>query len=220
MKITPTILSLPPYLSTTWKNIATLQVRNKGQDPLLIVTLQNFAEVEIPHLDQQTIDAIFEAHTQYTKTDPTPPFLGETFSLKLPLEQEGDTLKGLTPTLEHNPNQADLSPLPAEILKKITQIAKIFGLDETSLPSPPEPDCNCLYCQLIRAFHAENEPEEIVEESDLHFRDWEAKEISSKLYEVTNPLDQNEHYQVFLGDPLGCTCGAKNCEHIRAVLQS
>ncbi|NGX33463.1 MAG: hypothetical protein K1060chlam4_01531, partial [Candidatus Anoxychlamydiales bacterium] len=40
------------------------------------------------------------------------------------------------------------------------------------------------------------------------------------LYRVTNPLDENEHYSVFLKDPIGCTCGKKNCEHVKAVLNS
>ena len=35
-----------------------------------------------------------------------------------------------------------------------------------------------------------------------------------------DPLDPNEHYNVFLGTPLGCTCGEKDCEHIRAVLST
>ena len=55
-------------------------------------------------------------------------------------------------------------------------------------------------------------------EEDLKFRNWEIEQTADKLYIVTNPFDKNEHYSVFLGDPLGCTCGEKNCEHIRAVL--
>jgi hypothetical protein len=35
-----------------------------------------------------------------------------------------------------------------------------------------------------------------------------------------NPLDHKEHYNVFLGDPIGCSCGNNNCEHIQAVLKS
>ena len=57
-------------------------------------------------------------------------------------------------------------------------------------------------------------------EDDLKFRDWDIEQKSEELYEVTNPIDQNEHYQVFLGNPVGCTCGKKNCEHIRTVLNS
>ena len=62
--------------------------------------------------------------------------------------------------------------------------------------------------------------EEKIDDLDLVFRDWEIKELSNNLYTVTNPLDLNEHYNVFLGEPIGCTCGHKNCEHIKAVLQS
>jgi hypothetical protein len=61
---------------------------------------------------------------------------------------------------------------------------------------------------------------EEVSDEDLKFRDWEIKQTAEQLYTVTNPLDANEHYNVFLGSPLGCTCGDKNCEHIRAVLTS
>ena len=62
--------------------------------------------------------------------------------------------------------------------------------------------------------------EEIVSDAELHFREWDIKQLEKQLYNVTNPLDTTEHYQVFLGTPLGCTCGKTNCEHIRAVLNS
>ena len=62
--------------------------------------------------------------------------------------------------------------------------------------------------------------EEEITEDDLKFRNWDIRQTADKLYAVTNPLDENEHYSVFLGTPLGCTCGEKNCEHIRAVLNS
>jgi PhoH-like ATPase len=49
---------------------------------------------------------------------------------------------------------------------------------------------------------------------------WGIEQTAEQLYKVTNPLDANEQYNVFLGTPLGCTCGLKNCEHIRAVLNT
>ena len=55
---------------------------------------------------------------------------------------------------------------------------------------------------------------------ELQFKDWEIAQKDGKLYHVINPLDKNEYYDVFLGDPIGCTCGNKNCEHIRAVLST
>jgi hypothetical protein len=61
---------------------------------------------------------------------------------------------------------------------------------------------------------------EEISDDDLKFRDWEIAQTEANLYSVTNPLDPSEHYSVFLGEPLGCTCGSKNCEHIKAVLKS
>ena len=64
------------------------------------------------------------------------------------------------------------------------------------------------------------EPLEEVTDEDLKFRTWDIKQPGKKLYLVTNPLDNNENYNVFLGKPVGCTCGQKYCEHIKAVLNS
>jgi len=67
----------------------------------------------------------------------------------------------------------------------------------------------------------ENFDEEVKDE-ELTFKDeWEVKETGDKLlFSVHNPLDPKECYSVFLGDPIGCTCGKKNCDHIKAVLRS
>lgn len=204
MKITPTILSIPPYLSTTWSNIAALRVDG---DSNLIVTLHNGSEVEIPGLAPDHLTAVFEAHTRYGGAS------GSNVLLR-------NTIDPLTTVLQHNPDQAHLDPLPPEMLEKISDMAKALGFDDTSVLPKAEPHCNCPYCQVARAFAGEENKEEIIEESDLHFRDWEISEKSNKLYLITNPLDANEQYSVFLGDPLGCTCGEKNCEHIRAVLNT
>jgi hypothetical protein len=151
MKITPTILSIPPHISTTWDNVASL--RSDGST--LIVTLQDQTQVAIPNLDTATLEEIFDMHAKMA---------------------------------------APLLPIvPGELVEKL---AKMFTLET-----------------------APQEPEEVLPE-DLKFKDWEIVQKGDQIYEVISPLDKNEHYQVFLGTPLGCTCGAKNCEHIRAVLNS
>lgn len=206
MKITPTILSIPPYLSTTWSNIAALRV---DTDSNLIVTLHNGSEIEVPGLNPDNLNAVFEAHTRYGNT-------GES-NVLLRLD---NVINPMASAMQHNPEQAHLDPLPPEMLKKISEMAKVLGLDDASVLPKAEPHCNCPYCQVARAFAGEEKEEEIVDENDLHFRDWEVAQKGDKLYLITNPLDINEHYNVFLGDPLGCTCGQKNCEHIRAVLNT
>jgi hypothetical protein len=221
MKITSNILSIPPYLSTTWKNISSLHVRVERNSLTLIVLLQNRVQVEVPGLDKRAIDEIFEAHARSAEEQSAPKIaspLESPFSFSLPLK--GDSALGST--MQHNPENAGLPPVPPEILKKITTIAKAFGLDNIADLSKPEPHCNCMYCQVARSIQGEEPLEEIEEvaDADLKFRDWEIEQSADQLYVVTNPLDANEHYNVFLGTPLGCTCGEKNCEHIRAVLNS
>ncbi len=220
MKITTTILSIPPYLSTTWKNISSLHVREEAGRYTLVVILQNRVQVEVPALDKATIDMIFEAHAQSAEEEskgslhlPETPF---TFSLPLNGESPIETLGA---NMQHNPEQANLPPLPPEMLKKILAVTRAFGLDETTLPKP-EPHCQCVYCQVTRALQGQEAPQEEVSVEDLTFRNWDIQQTGDQLYSVTNPLDSNEHYNVFLGTPLGCTCGSKNCEHIRAVLNS
>jgi len=219
MKITSKILSIPPYLSTTWKNISSLHAEEAGGHFTLIVLLQNRTRIEVPDLDKATVAEIFEAHTRYAETE-QPSFLQSPYSFSLPLKSDG-SLEVLNSSLQHNAEQANLPVLPPEVLKKITAIARAFGLEDTSILSPPELNCNCMYCQIARFLFSEKDSEEeIISEEDLKFRNWDISQIAEKLYLVTNPFDKNEHYNVFLGEPLGCTCGQKSCEHIRAVLNT
>lgn len=226
MKITSSILSIPPYLSTTWKNISSLHMREEKGSFTLVVILQNRVQVEVPGLDKATVDSIFEAHARYAESGETPlaksPF-DLPFNFSLPLKADGP-IDSLGASMQHNPEQSNLPPMPPEVLDKITTIAKAFGLEDTSALPKPEPDCNCIYCQVSRSLHGEprieKHDEEVISDEDLKFRNWDVKQAADKLYTVTNPLDQNEYYSVFLGEPLGCTCGQKNCEHIRAVLNT
>ena len=227
MKITSHILSIPPYLSTTWENIASLHIKQAGNLFTLVVVLNSQVQVEIPGLNKETVDEIFEAHARSTEVPPEEKnALNEPFSFKLPIDGVKDG--GLADfdfktSIEHNPEQKDLPDMPENVLKKITTIAKAFGLEDLSFFSNPQPDCNCVYCQVSRALNGTSketlEPE--ISDEDLKFRsNWDVKQTDDKLYRVTNTLDPNESYNVFLGEPLGCTCGSKNCEHIRAVLES
>lgn len=223
MKITSSILSIPPYLSTTWKNISSLHVKEERGFYSLIVILQNRVQVEVPGLNKGMIDSIFEAHARSAEEENSSknPIEGP-FSFSLPMRVD-KPIDSLGSAMMHNPEQSDLPPLPPEILDKITMIAKAFGLEDTSALPSAKPDCHCMYCQVARSLKGEELPADTAEEvteADLSFRNWDIEQIAEQLYKVTNPLDANEHYNVFLGTPLGCTCGLKNCEHIRAVLNT
>lgn len=223
MQISPKILNIPPYLSTTWDNIAALKTAVEGDTYILHVTLKTGESIKIPDLDQPTIKAIFKAHAEAIERPPEGgPKFPIPFGFSLPLGKREGPITSLGDTMRHNPEQAALPDIPPHVLENIALVAKAFGLEDGALLPAPEENCNCVYCQLSRTFKKKTtDAKEIsVSEEELRFKEWDVVQSADQLYVVTNPLDPNEHYNVFLGDPLGCTCGAKNCEHIRAVLQS
>lgn len=217
MKINKSILHIPPYISTAWDNVISIF----SQDNLLIIILKNGSKIEIPNLKPQLLELIFDTHGQILEKNSKPK---TSISFGLPsISNIG--LDSLSSAMQHDPSQKDAPNLPADVIKKIASIAKLFA-EEANMDMPvPEKNCNCMHCQIAKALqigmgvNPENLDEEVSEE-DLKFRSWNIKEEGDKLFTVINPLDQNEYYSVFLGDPVGCTCGKKNCEHIKAVLKS
>ncbi len=212
MKITPRLLSIPPYISTTWDHVSSLHVQNQR----LIVSLEEGSKIEIPDLSEQEIDSIFQAHAEFNTATPKMTGLDPSMTFSLPLKGEG-LIESFGSGMQHNPEQANLPPIPSHVLEKIGIILHSLGFEDTSVLDKPQSDCQCMYCQLARFLQPK---EEEVQESDLRFRDWEVSQTKERLYHVVNPLDKNEYYDVFLGDPIGCTCGSKHCEHIKAVLNT
>lgn len=242
MKITTQILSIPPYISTSWKNIASLHVEHQPYSCTLVATLLSGARIEIPGLEPSMLEGIFATHALYLEQEARttqagiaprpqinlPPGNGQPISFDLPLKNGLAEMGSFGTLLEHNPEQANSPDLPPEVLEKITFLSKSMGVDDPSAAPKPEPHCNCPRCQIAKAMQAgigdeeseRQEPEEIVTDEELKFRTWDIEQINEKLYRVINPLDKDEHYNVFLGDPVGCTCGGKQCDHIQAVLYS
>lgn len=230
MRINPRILSIPPYISTSWKNVASLHV----VDHALVITLTNGSRLEVPNLEPPILQIIFTTHAKYMEQELAvrpmmPQLLSEQlFTLEFPLKF-GDGRDPFGGALQHNPEQANLPNLPKELLNKISSLTKPLGISDPDALPQPEPHCNCPHCQILKSMHGafeeaaidvQPQAEELVSAEDLTFRDWEIQQTADKLFLVTNPLDTKEHYSVFLGEPLGCTCGQKHCDHIRAVLKS
>ena len=81
MKINAKMLSIPPYISTSWENISSLQA-----DPLtgiLHIFLTNKQTVSIPGLPGPLLEGIFRAHAEFLEHPPTSPL----FPLSRPLLQ-------------------------------------------------------------------------------------------------------------------------------------
>lgn len=235
MKVNYKILSIPPYISTSWRNVSSLHVEYRNEQPILNIVLTNGQKIDIPGLDSPVIEGIFGVHEKFMEQEaantsaPGLPIAGiEQFTLNFPFKL-GLTglngIEGMGTLLQHNPEQADSPQLPPEILEKISQLTKTMGADEGALLPKPEPHCNCVHCQIARAMQENGEGkvepvEEEVTEEDLKFRSWEISQIADKLFVVTDPLNDKEKYNVYLGKPVGCTCGQDGCEHIQAVLRS
>jgi len=237
MKINPKILSIPPYISTAWKNVVSLHLEKHGDDIILIIGLVNGSTIEVPNLTPSILDTTFAAHQKYLEQEANaaqPPsnagialhgiIEDASTLLNLPI-QFGIEAGGMGNILQHNQEGTNAPDLPPEVLERIAHVSKMIGFGTGDQLPKPEPHCNCTHCQVMRTIHKEvedslPEAEEEVKDEELAFREWDIEKVEDELYMVSNPFDKKEQYRVFLGSPVGCTCGKKNCEHIQSVLRS
>lgn len=220
-KIDQSIICIPPYVSATWDQVAFLQSEENPETKKFALFL-HFGDgkvVAIPNLDPSIVDIAFSSHLKYLEQRK-----GSTLE---PIAQFRIGLPGmenLADALHHDQSKAETPDLPKEVLERIAQMAKMVTGGELEAFPKPEPHCNCIHCQLAKAIHnlqgEEKELSEPVSDEDLKFRNWDIHESGDKLYVVTNPIDPDECYNVYLGSPVGCTCGHSRCEHIEAVLSS
>lgn len=212
------------------------------KDSILVVKLTDGNQISIPSLSLELIENIFNYHAAYLDKDHNiPTSLTELKSKirdnildKFPDIESEPSIQfaigawdGMGGSMQHDPAQANAPDLPQEMLQKLSDVAKIVAPQENVVLPKAEHNCNCFYCQIARAINpeivdvtcSESVGEEVTAE-ELVFQDWNIKQAGENLYTVTNNLDQHEQYNVFLGDPIGCTCGRESCEHIVAVLKS
>jgi len=230
----PQILSIPPYISTSWDNVDSIYLERTSGN--LIIALKNGSKIAIPNLTGLAIEDIFQAHADFMEGQPSfankgPIQTGNVLSFGFPAGGTLDNLGNFTGMLQHDIKQKDAPNLPRELLDKLSTIAASLGIEREAFLDN-EPCCNCPYCQIATAMQSKNNPNntpdvdnslnstENIEESDLHFRDWNITKVGGNLYNVSKPFDKATVYQVHLGKPIGCTCGKNNCEHVIAVLNS
>ena len=239
MKITPKIFSIPPHISTRWENVLSLRVT----DDLLIVSLKDGATCTVPNLSKETLDQIFACHAESTEVDtvqkedlqPLVENMRMGFKeLFLMLSKLGtNTLGSIGKVLAHDPHNTNVPELPPDMVKKVQVLLTIISKEEILAMPEGVPGCHCMYCQINRILRQTlytsetNNPDILAEEGaepvegkDLEFSEWIVEPMENKLYKVVNKLDSSEEYRVFLGEPIGCTCGKSNCEHVLAVLRS
>lgn len=234
MNFNENFFNFPPYLSVSWENVSALRLENSGK---LVFHLNTGDNVTLPSLKHEEIEAIFKAHALYLEKKVSFPKNERFFPtpkphIEGPVRLVFGSIDGVGGQMQHNSALKDTPNLPEEMLSKIVEITRIFAAEESS-SLKPEPHCNCPPCQVARALQGNNLPplipglipgqlpvEEEVQVSDLEFQDWEITQTGDKLYTVTSKIDKLESYSVYLGRPVGCTCGKQNCDHILAVLKS
>ncbi len=225
MKINKKILCIPPHISTPWSNVVSLHMN----DQILVVTLADGKLIDIPNLGEPDIELIFAMHA--TAVEENHSLVMEKM-MRLPMENPFrlgfSTMDSLGMPIQHDPNQAKAPDLPKEVLEKISAIAKVLSPEERLVAPQGVVDCNCVFCQISRALNGLNSKdiditpisEEEIKPEELSFQQWEIIQTGDKMYTVSSKLDQVEKYNVYLGHPVGCTCGQAGCEHILAVLKS
>ena len=255
MKITDLIVSIPPYISTSWENVASLHM----QEGSLVFTLKEGKIISIHGLLPDVVEQVFSAHASFLEAHLTTAPSKESSSQEKsslntiisgqnisnleqlfasPLRLNANALESMGQVMQHNPAYSGLPPIPDEVANKIATLAKVIPEDDLLAMPPPEANCNCMYCQINRILRASTEAsenvredkipdhphlpegEEKISEEDLKFEQWKVEQVRDTMYVVTNKLDTREEYTVYLGTPVGCTCGKPNCEHIVAVLRS
>ncbi|MGR3973471.1 MAG: hypothetical protein QRY72_02715 [Candidatus Rhabdochlamydia sp.] len=224
MRITSQFLSIPPYISIAWKNVVSCQTKGNLSDRIVVIELSGGDKVFIPHLKEEEVSTLFKAHAKFLEESAK-----EIKASPLSLPFLFPSLEGFAALIEHDSEKKDYFPLPADLMDQLTPLLQSVLAENPSLLSPPEPDCHCPHCQVMNQVMnpcaladeaIELIPNEIVSQEDLQFRLWDIEEKSPQIYHVKNPSDPQEEYTVFLGPPLGCTCGCSKCEHLQAVLKT
>ena len=248
MNITHTHITIPPYISTTWERVSSLFMKETALIVSMLDGREISIPDLTPDIVEHVFSAHAEFLGNQIKKnnlskDTRKTVIQEETEQFFPLPFSIQTLENMGQMgqmLQHNPAHSDLPQIPPDIAAKIASLAKVISEEEILSMPLPESKCNCLYCQINRILRAtigqnlENEEQktpstpnllkqdenETVTDEDLKFEEWAVQEIRENMYSVTSKLDPKEQYTVYLGTPVGCTCGKSNCEHIVAVLRS
>lgn len=229
VKITDKLISIPPYLSTSWTSVA--HIRTAGDR--LVFTMKDGESISIPGFPDPLVKQVFECHIQYLESEMTARSLPKNFKLPEGMASPPELFRmgigspDMMNMMQHNGEQKNLPNLPQEVVEKISKILKVIApMSDPDMFPKPEPHCNCPYCQIARSLHDMKQEEgvqvveEIVTEQDLTFTQYQIEPCGDQLYSVTDRLFPAEKFTVFLGEPVGCTCGKSGCEHLIAVLKS
>ena len=128
MRINHKVLSTPPYISTSWKTISSLQSQQTGDLCSLSIHLQDGTCIVVPNLDNTIIQAIFHAHARYleleNKTSTTLPKFQPPLEPSLPFSVKLFEMENVNAMLQHNEQQKDAPDLPLSFLIRLSNFPK------------------------------------------------------------------------------------------------
>lgn len=207
MIINKQILSIPPFISTSWKDVELLL--SDGHSTLNIY-LKNGTLVKISNLLKEDLDLIFKVH-QDILLSPSP--------LQIPSLIDPLLFSFSGSLFEHDPDLKDASPLPLEIKTKLKSLLdEMPQLDPVKFPQV-HPHCHCPFCQIMSLIQNKQTDDDLVSDDDLHFSTWKQEVLSEHLIKLIHPFNADENYLVSLDTPITCSCGQVGCEHIEHVLR-
>lgn len=232
MRITPIMISIPPYITAPWDSIAAVHAEKdrEGLD-VLVISLANDYRVYIPSLTQEEISSIASTYEKFIEgefgkmSDNMPGNLvsniTEVFQQIFSSVKNQPTPVGvMSIPVFHSPSQSSLPILDKEslrrIIKTISAVSEAGGT--TFLEGKPEKDCNCIYCQACRYVQATREEKEVSKESFEFSSQWKVIPIGNETFKVMDSLDAGNEYVVSLQPTLKCSCGLNKCDHIKNVL--
>ncbi len=208
MIINKHVLSIPPYISTSWRDIELLL--SDGHSTLNIY-LKNGTLVRIAHLPKEQLDLIFAIHQEILLQKPA----------LIPTQALDPLLFNFAgPFLEHDETLSDSSPLPEEVKERLRSLIQGLPKIEAQRLPPIHENCHCPHCQLMGLLVEPELKEEEVSDEDLRFSTWITYPVSSSEVIVEHPYDKQQCYRVFLKNPVGCSCGETGCEHLKHVLRN
>lgn len=170
MKINEQILSIPPYISTSWHYVASIKMKGR----FISLTLTDGDAINIPNLSDENIDLIYKMHTQHIETtsfqdlaskknnsEPekkqlsilSKAFLEKESQNSFPFKFGFSAFDGMNAIAEHNPLEMDAPDLPPPLLEKLAQVANIIAPEDAALMAGDVANCNCFHCQITRAIN-------------------------------------------------------------------
>ncbi len=109
MKINAKILNIPPYISTSWEHVVSIQLEKTSGN--LIIQLRNGSPISIPGLRGDIIEEVFNAHSEFLE-HPSSLTSGGGLGIVMPSQVMIEGLGPLPTVLQHTPEAKDTPPLP------------------------------------------------------------------------------------------------------------